>query len=239
MVLDALADIRPRAGEIPLYSTVTGERVDGATLDADYWYRNLRATVEFDSGTRNLLDTGITRFLEMSPHPVLTAAIEDTAEETGRTVTAIGSLRRDDGGRRRLLTSLSAAWCDGASVSWGRVSALGGRPADIDDAARSKPAVPLPTYAFQREGSGCRRRAGTRSRAAVRPRPPTRARPTGSAGSRSPICPVDAFPVIGCCWCRPAVRSIRRSKCVRGRCAAQAHGPSRSLWRPTCWGPIY
>ncbi|MFJ4653371.1 type I polyketide synthase [Nocardia sp. NPDC088792] len=148
-MLHLLADIRPRDGEIPLYSTVTGERIDGASLDAAYWFRNLRETVEFDSGTGSLLDAGITRFLEMSPHPVLTAAIDGTAEETGRTIAAIGSLRRDDGGRQRLLTSLGEAWCAGATVSWDRVAAPNGEHAARN--ARGVPAVPLPTYAFQRE----------------------------------------------------------------------------------------
>ncbi|MFI1919558.1 type I polyketide synthase [Nocardia sp. NPDC020380] len=148
-MLHLLADIRPRDGDIPLYSTVTGERTDGASLDAAYWFRNLRETVEFDSGTRSLLDAGITRFLEMSPHPVLTAAIDGTAEETGRTIAAIGSLRRDDGGRQRLLTSLGEAWCAGVTVSWDRVAAPNGERAARDTGG--VPAVPLPTYAFQRE----------------------------------------------------------------------------------------
>ncbi|WP_051407417.1 type I polyketide synthase [Nocardia sp. CNY236] len=139
-LLSALGDIRPRASEIPFYSTVTGERLDGASLDADYWYRNLRATVEFHTGTSTVLDSGVSRFIEMSPHPVLTAAIEGTAEESGRAIAAIGSLRRDDGGWQRLLTSLGEAWCGGAAVSWGRLPVLSGSGS-----------VALPTYAFQRE----------------------------------------------------------------------------------------
>ncbi|WP_228566899.1 type I polyketide synthase [Nocardia sp. SYP-A9097] len=146
-LLSLLTDVRPRDGEIPLYSTVTGERIGGASLDAGYWYSNLRETVEFDRGTANLLDAGITRFLEMSPHPVLTAAIEGAAEETGRAITAIGSLRRDDGGRQRLLTSLGEAWCSGATVSWRRVAAPGGEP----HAAHGGRVVTVPTYAFQRQ----------------------------------------------------------------------------------------
>ncbi|WP_327139044.1 type I polyketide synthase [Nocardia sp. NBC_01327] len=149
-LLSLLADVRPRDGEIPLYSTVTGERIGGASLDAGYWYSNLRETVEFDRGTASLLDAGITRFLEMSPHPVLTAAIEGAAEEAGRTIAAIGSLRRDDGGRQRLLTSLGEAWCSGAAVSWRRVAAPGGEAAQSDAAHRGR-VVTLPTYAFQRQ----------------------------------------------------------------------------------------
>ncbi|WP_159066193.1 acyltransferase domain-containing protein, partial [Streptomyces hygroscopicus] len=45
-LLKVLADLEPRSSEVPFYSTVTGELVDTAGLDAEYWYRNLRQTVE-------------------------------------------------------------------------------------------------------------------------------------------------------------------------------------------------
>ncbi|WP_333909896.1 acyltransferase domain-containing protein, partial [Streptomyces sp. ACA25] len=41
----SLADISPTAGTVPLFSTVTGDWVDGGALDAGYWYRNLREPV--------------------------------------------------------------------------------------------------------------------------------------------------------------------------------------------------
>ncbi|MER7009507.1 type I polyketide synthase, partial [Dactylosporangium sp. NPDC000555] len=141
-LLEALADIEPRATEIPLYSTVTGERVDGDELDAGYWYRNLREPVEFARGTRTLLDAGFTRFVEVSPHPVLTPGVEGTAEEAARAVTAIGTLRRGEGGWDRLLTSMAEAWCDGASVSWTELAV---------PAVSARGVVPLPTYPFQYE----------------------------------------------------------------------------------------
>src|SRR5262249_28727715 len=46
-LLTALAGITPRSASVPFYSTVTGEPIDTATLDADYWYRNLREPVRF------------------------------------------------------------------------------------------------------------------------------------------------------------------------------------------------
>ena len=45
-LLDAvLADLHPRSGEVPFYSTVTGGLLDMAGLDGEYWYRNLREPV--------------------------------------------------------------------------------------------------------------------------------------------------------------------------------------------------
>ncbi|MGW0824748.1 type I polyketide synthase, partial [Streptomyces sp. NPDC002845] len=139
-LLAALADVRPRTGDVPLYSTVTGETIDGSLLTADYWYRNLREPVEFVRATGHLLDAGFDLFIETSPHPVLTAGVEGTAEKAGRTVTAVGTLRRDDGDPARFLASLAEAWTTGAEVAW----------PDVLDRAAPGVRVALPTYAFQR-----------------------------------------------------------------------------------------
>ncbi|MFU0240847.1 type I polyketide synthase, partial [Streptomyces scabiei] len=140
-LLDALADVAPRTGGTPLYSTVTGEPLDGSLLTADYWYRNLREPVEFARATERLLDAGFDLFVEASPHPVLTAGVEGTAERAGRTVTTVGTLRRDDGDPARFLASLAETWTTGAPVAW---------PDVVAHAAPGARPVPLPTYAFQR-----------------------------------------------------------------------------------------
>ncbi|CUW26407.1 Phenolphthiocerol synthesis polyketide synthase type I Pks15/1 [Streptomyces reticuli] len=133
-VLAATAAVAPRATSIAFVSSVTGEILDTAGLDAAYWYRNLREPVRFDRAARALLDAGFTTFVEASAHPVLTAALQ----ETDPAVLAVGSLRRDDGGPARFLGSLAEAAVRGVPVDW-RPALPGARP------------VPLPTYAFQRE----------------------------------------------------------------------------------------
>ena len=57
----ALAPIRPRSGSVPFRSSVTGDWLDTAELDADYWYRNLRRQVRFDDAVRGLLAAGARR----------------------------------------------------------------------------------------------------------------------------------------------------------------------------------
>ncbi|MEU6671192.1 type I polyketide synthase [Streptomyces sp. NPDC046727] len=133
-VLAATAAVTPRATGTAFVSSVTGAVLDTTGLDAAYWYRNLREPVRFDLAGRALLDAGFTTFIEVSAHPVLTAALQ----ETDPAVLAVGSLRRDDGGPARFLASLAEAAVRGVPVDW--------RPALT--AART---VPLPTYAFQRE----------------------------------------------------------------------------------------
>ncbi|MFF3432585.1 type I polyketide synthase, partial [Streptomyces sp. NPDC002602] len=44
-LLRELADIRPASSSVAFYSTVSGERMDTAGLDAGYWVRNLRERV--------------------------------------------------------------------------------------------------------------------------------------------------------------------------------------------------
>ncbi|ARF77490.1 polyketide synthase [Kitasatospora albolonga] len=141
---EALTGIRPRASAVPLHSTVTGEPVAGETLDASYWYRNLREPVGFAGATRTLLEAGHTLFVEVSPHPVLLAGIEEVAAEAGREVSAVGTLRRGDGGRDRLLASLTEAWAAGGGpVDWSPWTGAPGPDAP--------PLLPLPTYPFERD----------------------------------------------------------------------------------------
>ena len=131
-----LAGVTPAAGRIPFWSAVTGQVTDGAALDGAYWVRNLREQVRFEDVIRGLAGSGHGVFVEVSPHPVLTAAIEQTA---GDQVVA-GTLRRDDGGPGRLLTSAAEVFVRGVDVDWAGMFAGSG-------AQR----VDLPTYAFQRQ----------------------------------------------------------------------------------------
>ncbi|MFB8763890.1 type I polyketide synthase [Nocardiopsis alba] len=138
-ILIDLKPIVPRTSETPLYSTVTGTLLDTAEMDADYWYRNLRGTVELDTTVRSLADAGHTAFIEVSPHPVVLPAIEETLESAGTEhPLTTGTLRRDDGGADRFLTSLAHMHAHGAVIDWEAV--LAGSGGTVID---------LPTYAFQ------------------------------------------------------------------------------------------
>ena len=78
----ALAGLRPRPAVTPFVSTVTGALEDGAALDAEYWARNLRQPVLF-AAVRPLLEEGHGRFVELSPHPVLLSAVDQSAAPRG------------------------------------------------------------------------------------------------------------------------------------------------------------
>ncbi|MEV6423777.1 type I polyketide synthase [Streptomyces sp. NPDC051662] len=156
-----LADIQPQSSSVAFHSTVTGEQLDTAGLDAGYWLRNMRQTVVFETAVRATLDEGHRTLLEVSPHPVVVMAVQEIIDDAGVSAQVSGSVRRDDAGLGRLRTALAEAFVAGAPVDWSAVFEGSG--------AR---AVDLPTYAFQRQrywlrmpvsGSGDVTSAGLRS----------------------------------------------------------------------------
>ena len=148
-LLEGCAGIAAGPPQMPFYSSVTGALLGSEPLDAEYWYRNLRETVQFERSTGALLQAGYRTFVEVSPHPVLAVGLNETstalnaeqgrAEASAAQTTIVGSLRRDDGGSTRFLTSLSEAWVQGAEVDWDAV---------LGTDARAH--VRLPTYPFDR-----------------------------------------------------------------------------------------
>ncbi|POX69033.1 acyltransferase domain-containing protein, partial [Mycobacterium kansasii] len=137
----ALAGIEPRSASIAFLSTVTGQFTDTAGLNADYWYQNIRQTVQFDRAIRTAFDAGYQVFIESSPHPVLTAAIEETLTDHDSAGAdqpiVIPSLGRDDGGLDRFWLSAAQAHVAGVGLDW--AAAFAGLHARR---------VELPTYGF-------------------------------------------------------------------------------------------
>ncbi|WP_375341025.1 SDR family NAD(P)-dependent oxidoreductase [Kitasatospora purpeofusca] len=136
-LLSDLEGIAPLSASVPFFSTVTGDWLDTKALDAEYWYRNLRQTVEFGTATATLLGEGFRFFVESSPHAVLSVAVGESVEAAGADAAVLGTLRRGEGGVEQVLRAVGRAWECGLAVDWS-----GAFPG-----ARR---VDLPTYAFQR-----------------------------------------------------------------------------------------
>ncbi|MDG4785103.1 SDR family NAD(P)-dependent oxidoreductase [Micromonospora sp. WMMD1102] len=137
---EALGSVAPTAGTVAIISTVTGEPVDESTMDAGYWYANLRQQVRFDAAVRAALDAGHDAFIEVSAHPVLAMGLTQTIADAGADATVCGTLRRDQGDRARLLRSWAEAFTSGVPVDWTAV--YPGAPATLPQ---------LPGYPFQRD----------------------------------------------------------------------------------------
>ncbi|MFC5025774.1 amino acid adenylation domain-containing protein [Streptomyces coeruleoprunus] len=138
-LLEQLAPVRPQRSKVPFFSTVTGDWLDTAGADADYWFRNLRHQVRFADSVAALARQGFDSFIEVSPHPVLVPAVEETLAEQDVPFAALGTLRNGQGDRTRLLTALGEAFAGGVAVDW---------PSALPEGTGT--AVELPTYPFQR-----------------------------------------------------------------------------------------
>ncbi|MGW3847450.1 SDR family NAD(P)-dependent oxidoreductase [Streptomyces fagopyri] len=137
-LLERLAGIRGTSTPTRLYSTVLAAPVSGDRLDADHWYANLGGPVRFAETIRRMLDDGYRYFVELSPHPSLTASVEAVAAEAGIDAVAVGSLGRQRDDKAVLLHGLGELYEAGYTPDW-PVLFPRGRRAD------------LPTYAFSRE----------------------------------------------------------------------------------------
>ncbi|MFF6780556.1 beta-ketoacyl synthase N-terminal-like domain-containing protein [Streptomyces sp. NPDC012510] len=79
---DSLADIRGVRPRLPVYSTVLDDPRGECLFDAAHWVANLRRPVRLDRAVAAAAADGHTAFVEVSPHPVLTRAVTDTAPGT-------------------------------------------------------------------------------------------------------------------------------------------------------------
>jgi len=93
----ALSDLAPVAPNIPLISTVRQANDAPPAFDADYWVDNLRNPVRFSQAVATAAADHAT-FVEVSPHPLLTYAIDDTlgSSSTDRFVVTSALKRVDD-----------------------------------------------------------------------------------------------------------------------------------------------
>ena len=138
-LLQALEGLQPRAESVPIYSTVTGQIIDGTDFDAAYWARNMREPVLFSAAVQRLIEDGHDIFLEIGPHPILLSSMQQTFHNLGREAAVLPSLRHDEDASTVLLGSLGALYSLGHPMDWSLIYPAGGH------------CVLLPLYPWQRE----------------------------------------------------------------------------------------
>ena len=132
-------DIVPSVGPLPFCSSVTGGWCDGADLGPEYWVRNLREPVMSAPAMVSLAEQGYRVFLEISPHPVLGPAIDETLHSVGVEGAVIATAHKGKGDRADLLVAVAELYAAGYGIDWDRLQHHGGRT------------VSLPSYPWQRE----------------------------------------------------------------------------------------
>jgi myxalamid-type polyketide synthase MxaE and MxaD len=137
-LIAALKNIKPQKASIPIFSTVTGEVSDGRNLTAEYWGRHIRETVKFCEAVTTMIADGYYSFLEISPHPPLSGAINDCFPDNLKG-NVIASLYRKQDDQLTLLTALGKLYSIGFPINWKKLYLYGGQ------------LVSLPAYPWQRE----------------------------------------------------------------------------------------
>ncbi|HEY1576146.1 MAG TPA: type I polyketide synthase [Terracidiphilus sp.] len=125
--------------QVPMISTVTGNRIAAADLDAGYWARNVRQSVLFADAIETAKAMGAQIFLEVGPHPVLLDSIAESLQPNAEPGTLVPSMRRDGDEPEAMLSALGKLYVAGSPVAWDKV---------YPDHA---PPVNLPVYPYQKQ----------------------------------------------------------------------------------------
>jgi len=134
----SLGHLEPEEATIPFHSTVTGARLEGKALNAEYWWRNIREPVLFEQAIRGMVNEGVNIFIEIGPHAVLHRYIQDCLADAGMTGRVMTTGARGDDSPQRVYSGANQALIAGASMDWQRLLPWRGRY------------MRLPNYPWQR-----------------------------------------------------------------------------------------
>lgn len=137
-LMDSLKTLEPVRETIPVYSTVTGERIDGETVNASYWWNNVRQPVRFAKTLNKMVEDGYTLFLEVGPHPVLKNSIKECLQNSGSKGISLQTLNRKEPELLTFYETLAHFYTLGINIDWDHFTS-GGK------------FIRLPRYPWQRE----------------------------------------------------------------------------------------
>ncbi len=120
-------------------STVTGTELDGAQLNAEYWWQNIREPVEFSKAVDTLIAKDVRVFLEIGSHPVLGRYLEQCLEAQSQDGRVISTLKRDEESVAKIIAAAYQGYLFGADFNTDIIF------------PRTGNLVQLPTYPWQRE----------------------------------------------------------------------------------------
>ncbi|MGM0615572.1 MAG: SDR family NAD(P)-dependent oxidoreductase [Pseudomonadota bacterium] len=138
-VIDALNVIAPGPTHIPYISTVTGQPLEGAALDATYWWQNIREPVRFHAAATHLIAQGFNVFVEMGAHPILRRYLTETQREQEAHGVVLSTIERARSGPGCMETTLGKLLLSGVNVDTQTFFPIEGQR------------VSLPRYAWQRQ----------------------------------------------------------------------------------------
>lgn len=126
---DVLAGLEPMTPQVPFYSATAFDPREQPVCDTWYWSDNLRHMVRFAAAVQAALEDGFRVFAELAPHPLLTHAVEQTADSVGMPLAALAAMRREQALPRGLRGFLTELFSGGAAIDFSVISP-GGRLVD-------------------------------------------------------------------------------------------------------------
>ncbi len=144
--IEGLGQVESSAPQLALYSTVSGQRA--ASLDAAYWFSNIRQPVRYQQALDAIVRSeDVDCFVELGPHPSLMHGSQDLLRKAGHRAAWIPSLRRTSDDFEQL------------ALARAHLAAHGVREALVP-----APHVALPPHPFERERYWLETEDGRRSR---------------------------------------------------------------------------
>ncbi|OZI77651.1 type I polyketide synthase [Bordetella genomosp. 12] len=138
-IQQSLAGITPRDADIPFYSSVSGQVEPGRTLNAAYWWRNVRLPVLFEPASASAIADGLNVFVEIGPHPVLRGYLKDALHTAGTNGRILITASRGSDDPEKIHDVAGQLILSGADVNWQALFPWTGEHTD------------LPAYPWQRE----------------------------------------------------------------------------------------
>ncbi len=137
-LLESFEKLEGKQPNIPLWSTVTGQKMEKCIFDAQYWWRNVRKPVQFAKAINGMISSGIRHFLEIGPHPVLARNVTSCLAERNVNGSVGHSLHRKKPELTNLYRNREALFENGCNLCW---------PQQLPPAKFIK----LPPYPWQKE----------------------------------------------------------------------------------------
>ncbi|MEP1442334.1 MAG: type I polyketide synthase [Hyphomicrobiales bacterium] len=147
-ILKKLDGLKPSKSAHIYVSTVTGNALDATTLDADYWWQNIRKPVLFQSAAEEAFGLGCRIFIEVGPRSLFRSNLNETLREEAETISTVETLRQPI---KKSAIALDKAPDEGRHIELAALSAFAAGAIRPKAANSNIPHLELPMYPWQKK----------------------------------------------------------------------------------------
>jgi acyl transferase domain-containing protein/short-subunit dehydrogenase/acyl carrier protein len=121
--IQSLESIENHPASIPVYSSCRGAMHQDNDYDAHYWAKHIREKVLFSQAVCAMINDGYRCFIEISPHPVLSASIHECFQAYNiKNYLIAETLKRDESEKSSLLESMAVLNHAGFDMHWDKMN---------------------------------------------------------------------------------------------------------------------